>query len=172
MAGVLPPLNLRYADCRGRTDTDFDPNCFGVVTEYRPNAPVARFGPCGIITIRERQLVAPVFGEGPDVIAKVAAENPAEMLVTHKVKPGELEMFAGYADAGRVQLRRPRPRALSYLAKGLGLTVNTVVRARQARQGDRDDDAAGVRGFPRPAAGPVRPEGLRVCSPFPPREGG
>ena len=38
-----------------------------------------------------------MFGEGPDVIAKVAAENPAEMLTTYDVKPGELEMFAGSA---------------------------------------------------------------------------
>jgi hypothetical protein len=125
LAGVLPPLNLRYADCRGRIDADFDPNCFGWVTEYNPNAVVARFGPCGIIKIRERQLIAPVFGEGPDVIAKVAAENPAEMLFAHKVKPGELEMFAGYATRDEFNFDA-QTESFAYLARGLGLTVNTI----------------------------------------------
>jgi hypothetical protein len=126
LAGVLPPLNLRYADCRGRTDADFDPNCFGVLTEYRPNAPVARFGPCGLIAIRQRQLVAPVFGEGPDVIARIAAENPAEMLAAYKVKPGELEMFAGYAQRDEFNFDA-HAESFAYVAKGQGLAVQTVM---------------------------------------------
>jgi poly(3-hydroxybutyrate) depolymerase len=125
IAGVLPPINLRYADCHGRIDTDFDPNCLGWVTDYQPNAVVARFGPCGIIKIRERQLIAPVFGEGPDVIAKVAAENPAEMLAAYKVKPGELEMFAGYASRDEFNFDA-HAESFAFLAQAQGLTVTTV----------------------------------------------
>jgi Putative esterase len=117
IAGVLPPINLRYAD--------FDPNCFGWVTEYQPNAVVARFGPCGLVKIRERQLIAPVFGEGPDVIAKVAAENPAEMLAAYKVKPGELEMFAGYAARDEFNFDA-HAESFTFLAQAQGLTVHTV----------------------------------------------
>jgi hypothetical protein len=125
LLGVLPPLNLRYADCRGRTDTNFDPNCFGVLTQYRPNAPLARFGPFGIITIRQRQLVAPVFGEGPDVIARVAAENPAEMLATYNVKPGELAMFAGYGSRDEFNFDA-HTESFAAIARGRGLAVDTV----------------------------------------------
>jgi hypothetical protein len=125
VAGVLPPLNLRYADCYGRIDTDFDPNCFGWLNEYRPNAVVARFA-CGLVKIRERDLIAPVFGEGPDVIAKIAADNPAEMLTTYKVKPGELEMFAGYARYDEFNFDA-ETESFAYIARGLGLTVNTVM---------------------------------------------
>lgn len=123
VAGVLPPLNLRYADGRGRTDADFNPYDFGWRTEYRPDARAARFGM--LVTVRERQLVAPVFGEGPDVIHKIAAENPAEMLATRNVKPGELEMFAGYAQRDEFNFDA-QTESFAYLAKARGLTVNTV----------------------------------------------
>lgn len=125
VAGVLAPLNLRYADCRGRTDTDFDPHCVGWVNEYRPNAPVARFA-CGLVTIRQRQLIAPVFGEGPDVIAKVAAQNPAEMLTAHDVKPGDLEMFVGSASRDEFNFDA-QAESFAAIARGRGLTVNTIL---------------------------------------------
>lgn len=125
IAGVLPPINLRYADCHGRIDTNFDPNCFGWVTEYNPNQVVARFGPCGIIRIRERQLIGPVFGDGPDVIARVAADNPAEMISTYKVKPGELEMFAGYATNDEFNFDA-HAESFAFLARSQGLKVDLV----------------------------------------------
>jgi Putative esterase len=141
LAGVLPPLNLRYADCHGRTDTDFDPYCFGFLSEYRPNAPVARFA-CGLVTIRQRQLVAPVFGEGPDVIAKVAAENPAEMIFTHDVKPGELAMFAGYGDRDEFNFDA-QTESFAYLARGRGLEVYVV-----KVPGGKHDKETGLRMLP------------------------
>lgn len=125
IAGVLPPINLRYADCCGRIDTNFDPNCFGWVTEYRPNQVVARFGPFGIIKVREGQLIGPVFGDGPDVIARVAAENPAEMIAAYKVKPGELEMFAGYATNDEFNFDA-HAESFAYLARAQGLKVDLV----------------------------------------------
>jgi hypothetical protein len=125
LAGVLPPVHLRYADCRGRTDADFNPGCFGELTEYRPGAPVARFGPLGIITVRQRDLVAPVFGEGPDVIARIAAENPAEMLATRDVKPGEVAMFLGYGSRDEFNFDA-HAESFAYIARGRGLTVDVA----------------------------------------------
>jgi S-formylglutathione hydrolase FrmB len=126
VAGVLPPLNLRYADARGRNTGSFDPNNFGWMNEYRPNAAVASFGPLGMVTVRERDIIAPVFGEGPDVIAKVAAENPAEMLATYNVKPGELEMFAGYGQRDEFHFDA-QTESFAAVARGRGLTVQTVM---------------------------------------------
>jgi len=124
VVGVLPPLNFRFADCHGRTDGDFDPTCIGWQTEYRPNAPVARFAH-GLVTVRQRDVIAPAFGEGPDVIAKVAAENPVEMLWSHDVKPGELEMFAGYGQLDEFNVDA-QVESFAYMARGRGLTVHTV----------------------------------------------
>lgn len=126
LVGVLPPLNLRYADARGRTDGDFNPATMNWLTEYRPDATVARFGPLGVVAIRQRQIIAPVFGEGPGVIARVAAENPAEMLYAKDVKPGELEMFAGYGERDEFNFDA-QTESFAALARGKGLTVHTVM---------------------------------------------
>lgn len=126
VAGVLPPLNLRYADARGRTTGSFDPNNFGWLNEYRPNAALASFGPLGMVTVRERDIIAPVFGEGPDVIAKVAAENPAEMLASYDVKPGDLEMFAGYGQRDEFHFDA-QTESFAAVARGRGLSVHTVM---------------------------------------------
>jgi S-formylglutathione hydrolase FrmB len=142
VAGVLPPIHLRYQDCRGRTDTNFDPTCPGLMTEYRPNAPVARFGPFGIITIRQRQLVEPVFGSGPDVTWKVAAENPAEMLTSYDVKPGELAMFAGYGSRDEFNFDA-QTEAFAYIARGRGLQVDVA-----CIPGGKHDTETGLRLMP------------------------
>jgi S-formylglutathione hydrolase FrmB len=126
LVGVLPPLNLRYSDASGRTDTNYDPANFAWLNEYRPNAPIAKFGPCGIVTIRQKEMIGPVFGSGPDVIAKVAAENPAEMLFAHNVKPGELEMFAGYGERDEFNFDA-HTESFAALARGRGLAVHTVM---------------------------------------------
>lgn len=126
VAGVLPPLNLRYADARGRTTGRFDPNNFGWLNEYRPNSTVASFGPLGMASVKQRDIIAPAFGEGPDVISKVAAENPAEMLYSHDVKPGELEMFAGYGERDEFHFDA-QTESFAAVARGRGLTVHTVM---------------------------------------------
>lgn len=126
IAGVLPPLNLRYADRRGRTDSNYDPSTFAWLKEYRPDSTVARFGPLGMVAVKQRQLIAPVFGEGPDVIARVAAENPAEMLYSHDVKPGELEMFVGYGDRDEFNFDA-QAESFAAIALGKGIKVHTVL---------------------------------------------
>jgi S-formylglutathione hydrolase FrmB len=126
VAGVLPPLNLRYADKRGRSDTDYNPSTLAWQDEYRPNATMASFGPLGVVTVKQKQLIAPVFGEGPDVVARVAAQNPAEMLTAYDVKPGELEMFAGYGEKDEFNFDA-QTESFAALARGRGLQVHTVM---------------------------------------------
>ena len=126
VAGVLPPLNLRYADSRGRTDRDFNPSKFTWLEEYRPNATIASFGPLGMVSIKQRDMIAPVFGEGPDVIAKVSSENPAEMLANRDIKPGDLEMFAGYGQRDEFNFDA-QTESFAAVARGRGLDVHTVM---------------------------------------------
>ncbi|MEZ6143630.1 MAG: alpha/beta hydrolase-fold protein [Zavarzinella sp.] len=97
LIGIMSPLHLRYADCQGNTDTNFDPYNLGINDTYRPLAPIGRLDST-ILTIRQRRVIAPVFGEDRDVIAKIATDNPAEMLKLYGVKPGEQQMFAGFGE--------------------------------------------------------------------------
>ena len=57
VAGIFPPLNLRYVDCHGRYFSDFNPSCYGWRSELHPWSPVGRF--FGVIVVRQRRLVVP-----------------------------------------------------------------------------------------------------------------
>lgn len=122
--GIMPPLNTRYADRWGNTRSDFSPSTLGQVDTYRPNQVLASFY-CGFVTIRQGKVIAPVFGEGPDVLQKIAAENPAEMLTTFNVKKGELDMFVGCGDRDEFNFDA-QVESFAYLAKQRGLDVSTI----------------------------------------------
>jgi S-formylglutathione hydrolase FrmB len=97
VAGLFPPVNLRWVSCRGRYMDNFDPCCWGWRTDYRnPLEVVARF--YGVVTIRQGQFTGPLFGLfNPHTAALVSKENPIEMLDAYDVKDGQLEMYIGYA---------------------------------------------------------------------------
>jgi hypothetical protein len=124
VAGIFPPLNLRYLDCHGRYFSPFDPNCLGWRTKYQPLRPVARFAH-GLITIRERRLIKPLYGRDPHAMDRIATENPIEMLDSYCVKPDELQMFVAYVghDAFNIE---PQVDSFLYIARSKGFTVSSV----------------------------------------------
>lgn len=94
VAGFLPPLNMRYLDCRGRYFSKFDPNCIGWEDRYRPHAAIGIFG---LITVNQNHILMPLFGRDKnEVVQSISRENPVEMLFTYDVKPEDLSMFIGY----------------------------------------------------------------------------
>jgi hypothetical protein len=138
--GIHPPLNLRYTNCRGNYFGNFDPNCYALREEYRPFASRARF--YGLITIRERQLIHPLFDNLPDVMGLIAKENPVEMLDSYNLKPGELSMFVGYG--GRDQFNiDAQVESFVYEADKRGIVVTTA----KIPRGDHST-ATGVKLFP------------------------
>jgi hypothetical protein len=96
-AGIFPPLNTRWISCRGKYMDNFDPHCWGWREDFdRPREVVGRF--YGVITIRVRTVVYPLYGRhNPDTIALVSENNPIEMLDTYDVKPGEFDLYVAYA---------------------------------------------------------------------------
>jgi hypothetical protein len=95
LIGIMPPLNLRYVDCRGRYFADYDPNCVAYRSELRPREVVGRF--YGVVKVHSRQLLRPLLGRrNPAALDFIAAENPIEMLGAYDVRPGEFGMFIGY----------------------------------------------------------------------------
>jgi S-formylglutathione hydrolase FrmB len=121
--GVFPPLNLRWEDCRGRYFGNFDPDCWGWRTDFtRPLQPIGRF--YGVVTIRMRQVLGPLFERGdPDVTARIAAENPIEMLDRYDVRPGQLALYVAYAGKDEFNIDA-QVESFLYRAKQRGLCVD------------------------------------------------
>jgi S-formylglutathione hydrolase FrmB len=95
VVGIFPPLNSRWIDCHGNTRVNFDPCCWGWRTDYsRPHEVVGRF--YGVILITMKRVAGPLYGFGPDVAARVSAENPIELIDRLDLRPGELSMYVGY----------------------------------------------------------------------------
>jgi len=95
IAGIMPPLNLRYADVQGNYFGNFSPGMATFRTELPRNAIIGRF--YGFLLIRSRRITDPLLGRRhPDPVAFVSRENPIEMLAAYDVKPGDYEMFLGY----------------------------------------------------------------------------
>ena len=92
--GILPLLNLRYADCHGNHFAPFDPNCMGVHDRFQPFHLAGRL--FGVIPVRDGAAMRPVFGGKRAVETQLQLENPAEILDLYDVQPGELKMFIAY----------------------------------------------------------------------------
>jgi S-formylglutathione hydrolase FrmB len=119
--GVFPPLNTRWLDCHCRYFGNFDPGCWGWRTDFtNGHAVVGRF--YGVVTIRMRRVVGPLYGLTPEAVYEVSRENPIEMLDRLDVRPGELAMYAGYG--GRDQFNiDAQVESFLYRARQRGLCV-------------------------------------------------
>lgn len=95
VAGVFPPLNLRWQDCHGRYRSDFDPLCWGWRTDFvHRHTVVARFFG---IPVRMRRLLKPLYSRrNPETLPAIIRNNPIEMLELYDVQPGQLQMYVAY----------------------------------------------------------------------------
>ncbi|QVL31408.1 hypothetical protein KIH39_21560 [Telmatocola sphagniphila] len=123
--GIMPPLNIRYSDCHGDYFGKFDPNCFQFDEELKRHAPIAKFYG-GLLIVRKRQLSDHLFGKGPDTVAKIAADNPTEMLESYQVKPGELNMFVAYGKKDEFNIDS-QVESFLYFARSRGIEVTAYV---------------------------------------------
>ena len=128
VAGVFPPVNLRWEDCHGNARANFDPCCWGWREDIRCHETVARFFG---LPIKMWQLIAPIYGTGPEAIDMVAAENPIELLEKLDIKPGQLDMYIGYAGKDQFNIDA-EVESFLYKAKerGLQITVDYEPRGR------------------------------------------
>jgi S-formylglutathione hydrolase FrmB len=124
LVGVLPPLNLRYVNCRGQYFAPYDPNCVAFRQEFRPREVIGRF--YGVIKVRSGRVIAPLVGvRNPNAMQIVARENPIEMLAAYDVRPGECAMFVGYGDQDEFNIHAQCRHFLD-VARGRGLAVTAV----------------------------------------------
>jgi hypothetical protein len=122
--GIFPALNLRWMDCHCRYKGKFDPCCWTWRTDISHGREVlARF--YLIFAVRVRKLVYPLYGRGPDTIARIMKDNPIELLDACNLRPGELEMYVAYG--GRDQFNiDAQVESFLYRARERGLDVGVA----------------------------------------------
>jgi enterochelin esterase-like enzyme len=133
--GLFPPLNTRWNDCHDRYRGNFSPDCWHWKTSWdNRHEVVARF--YGVFTLRTGQVIRPLYGRkgqtsNEELTRAISSENPAEMLFTYDVQPGELEMFIAYGGKDEFNMDA-QIESFLYLARGKGIcpTVHYAPRGR------------------------------------------
>lgn len=95
-AVISGPINLRYSNERDRYFEDFDPCTYRWAEDYQPCQKVSQYL-CGLLHVPAKFFIHPVFGQGPDVIGRVRKANPADLLFSHSLQNGELQIYLRYA---------------------------------------------------------------------------
>ena len=122
VVGIFPPLNLRWLDCHGRYRADFDPCCWGWRTQVnRGHEVIGRFYG-GLVTIRLKKVIDPLFGRGPEALAAVIRENPIEMLDAYGVQEGNVDMYVAYAGRDEYYIEA-QVESFLYVAHEKGLSI-------------------------------------------------
>ena len=96
VATLAGPLNMRYYTEQGRYRDNFDPATYVARTEYKPNQVIAKFY-FGFLRRKVKDFIEPVYGAGPDVLDRIMADNPADLLAATDLQPGQLQMYVNYA---------------------------------------------------------------------------
>ena len=121
VATIAGPLNMRYDNCQGRYGDDFDPATYRERTEYDRNMMIARFY-FGLLRRRVKTYLEPVYGPGPDMIAKIARDNPADLLSSTGLRPGDLAIYVNYPGRDNYNFDA-QDQSFAWLARQRGIAV-------------------------------------------------
>jgi pimeloyl-ACP methyl ester carboxylesterase len=142
--GICAPVNPRYVDCHGRYMRNFDPCCWGWRQELDKGREVIGRFAGGIITVRVKKVLDPVFGRGPGTIEKVSRENPIEMIDRLGIREGMYHLYMAYGGRDQYNIDAQVDSFL-YLCKLRGLTVEVDY----DRKGRHDMHKTGAAFLPR-----------------------
>jgi S-formylglutathione hydrolase FrmB len=124
VAGIHPPLNLRWADVDGNPRAKFDPRRWGWRTGFDDPHEVLATMAGGIAKVRMGKVIRPVFGEGDDALLAISGNNPLELVIKTGLKNGELSMFVGYGGRDEFNIDAQVDSFLYYCKfRGLGIAV-------------------------------------------------
>jgi hypothetical protein len=122
VAGFLPPLNPRWVDCHGHYMGNFDPCCWGWLTQLRSWEVIGRFYG-GLIVIRQKRLIDPLYGRGPQALAAISRENPIEMIDRFHIPNGLYDLCVAYGGKDQFNIDA-QVESFLYLARQRGLCVS------------------------------------------------
>ena len=92
---LAAPLNLRYSNHNGVYFEDFNPATYSWKMHYDPQEIVGSFY-CGLMQVPARKFMEPVFGDGEAAAIGITRTNPADLLYSTNIQPGELAIYVSY----------------------------------------------------------------------------
>ncbi len=125
VATLAGPLNMRYHNINGKYTEDFDPATYRERSEYDPDMVIARFY-FGLLRRQVRTFLQPVYGDGPGVIARVAHDNPADLLASTNLQPGEVAIYVNYPGRDNYNFDA-QAQSFAWLASRRGVVVDLSV---------------------------------------------
>jgi S-formylglutathione hydrolase FrmB len=124
VATLSSPLNLRYSNIDGRYFENFDPATYQWKSRYDPNEVIGKPA-FGLIRARAKKFMAPVFGEGDIVAARIAETNPADQLFSTDLQPGQLDIYVNYGGRDNFNFDA-QGESFAWLAASRGIAVTLV----------------------------------------------
>src|SRR4051794_30736633 len=121
VAVIGPPANLRYTTCFGDSLADFDPATYRWQDRYNPHGVIGVYG-FGLVRLRARTFVRPIFGASEGVIGRIARVNPADVLFTSGLRPNELAIYIHYPGRDNFNFDA-QSESFAWLASRLGIAV-------------------------------------------------
>jgi S-formylglutathione hydrolase FrmB len=118
------PLNMLYDDQRGGYAANFDPSTYRERMIYDPDMIIARFY-LGLWKNRAKKFLGPVYGEGPGVIDQIRQDNPADLLGSTGLGPGELAIYVNYPGKDNYNFDA-QGQSFAWLARLRGVDVTLV----------------------------------------------
>lgn len=124
IVGIMPVLNVRYINCRGRYFANYDPYCVDWRTNFSRNRAIGRF--YGVIVIRERRILDPLLDyRRDDVLGFLLEENPVELMINRSDFLKGTNMFVGYGTRDEFNLDA-QAQQFQDIAESLNLNVDLV----------------------------------------------
>ena len=124
VATMGAPVNLRYYNCMGKYRENFSPQTYCLRNEYRPKEVVGIYF-SGLVKLRARQLVEHAFGPREQLLINAAQQNPAELIFTQDLQPGELQIYLNYAGRDNFNFDA-HAESFYWLAQSKGIQVEMV----------------------------------------------
>jgi hypothetical protein len=126
IAAIASPLNMRYTTISGNYEEDFNPATFRWEECYDPERIIGRYY-CGLHVVRARKYIDPVFACTCDVVTHIKMTNPADLLATTDLHPGELAILVGFGTCDNFNFDA-QSESFIWLAsqRGVGIDVQRI----------------------------------------------
>jgi S-formylglutathione hydrolase FrmB len=95
VAGISPPLNMRYVGHDGRYRTDYEPDGIPLRDDFHSLEVIGEFYG-GLMKVRAYMVVKPVWGRGRAAVERVSPDNPIELLDRLNTAAGTQDYYAAY----------------------------------------------------------------------------